>query len=39
MVDANTQQANRPSSISIILPTRGRIKSGTLEKSLKSLLD
>jgi len=39
MVKANTQQANRPSSISIILPTRGRIDSGALEKSLKSLLD
>jgi len=39
MVNANTQQANRPSSISIILPTRGRIDSGALEKSLKSLLD
>lgn len=39
MVQANTQQANRPSSISIILPTRGRIDSGALEKSLKSLLD
>ena len=38
-VEANPNQSNRPSSISIILPTRGRIKSGTLEASLKSLLE
>ena len=32
-------QINDGSVISVILPTRGRVKSGALEKSLTSLLE
>ena len=33
------KQINDGSVISVILPTRGRVKSGALEKSLTSLLE
>ena len=33
------KQINDGSVISVILPTRGRVKSGALQKSIESLLD